>query len=172
MNHVRLFAGAIAAAMMTYGGSIVSIASAQEEAPSDPLSNVCATIDVINPGDMLIKSEASAHLTNPFDRRTTGYTVVCGRRCPSTRRSTIPFFFANGEQAGEVARYFPNFSGNGRPRFYGGTGRAAQHFARRIARQARRLSEGQNLYLHMSRAETGETTSCVEFSPQGRNGSL
>jgi len=138
----------------------------------DQLSEVCATITVINPGELLIKSEASAHLTNPLDRRATGYTVVCGSRCPSTRRATIPFFYANGTQAGEVARYFPNFSGNGRPRFYGGTGLASQHFARRIARQARRTAEGQNLYLQLSRAETGTATSCMEFSSQGRNGSL
>lgn len=144
---------------------------AAQESP-DPLSQVCATIEPIEPGDLLIKSEASSHFTNPLDRRTTGYTLVCARKCPSLKRETLPFFFANGTQAGELARYRPNFSGNGRPRFYGGTGRAPQHFARRIARQARRIAEGSNLYLQMSRVSSGSRTRCVEFSPSGRNGSL
>ncbi len=147
-------------------------AMAQEEETPDPLSSVCATIDVIEPGDLLIKSEASAHFSNPLDRRTTGYTLVCARRCPSLRRTTLPFYFANGTLAGELARYLPNFSGNGRPRFYGGTGRAPQHFARRLARQARRIAEGGSLYLQMSRVAAGPRTRCVEFAPSGRNGSL
>lgn len=149
------------------------VAPSHTHAQSSPaLQQVCATISSIGSGELLIKSEASAHMTNPLDRRTTGYTLVCGRRCPSLRRTTIPFFYSNGELAGELARYLPNFSGNGRPRFYGGTGRAKQHHSTRIARKARRITSGNFLYLQMSKAETGRKTSCVQFFPSGRNGSL
>ena len=135
------------------------------------LSDVCASIETIEPGEMLIKSEISKHISKA-DRRATGYTIVCGSKCLARGRATMPFFYSNGEVAGYVARYLPNFSGNGKRRFYGGVGKAPQHFASEIALYADTLATGPLLYMQNSKAESGASTTCMEFNPRGRNGGL
>ena len=136
--------------------------------PTGGLSSVCAVTSPIQPLEMLIKSEASAHI-NDGDLRTTGYTVVCGTVCPKNLRKA-DFFYANGEYAGSVG-YYGTFSGNGQPRLYGAAGDAEQHFALEIAAKAATIGNGM-LYLQVSAATTGETTACKEFAPAGRNGSI
>jgi hypothetical protein len=139
--------------------------------PSDvppSLANVCASAAPIAPGEMLIKSEASKHI-HGADPRATGYTVVCGQICPVSLRYA-PFYYSNGELAGAVA-YYGRFSGNGQPRLYGAVGKAPQHIASQIARKAATIGNGK-LYLQMSGDTSGPGTSCKEFNPTGRNGSL
>jgi len=135
---------------------------------SPELSNVCASITAISPGEMLIKSEASKHINNG-DLRASGYTVVCAAQCPVNVKYA-PFFYANGELAGAVAKY-GLFSGNHRPRMYGAVGQAPQHNAGQIAQKARSIGSGK-LYLQISAATSGAETVCKEFNPTGRNGSL
>lgn len=135
------------------------------------LSNVCASIDQMDNGEMLIKSEISKHISKG-DRRASGYTVVCASKCLARGRAAVPFFYSNGEVAGYVARYLPNFSGNGKRRFYGGVGAAPQHFASQIAAYADTLETGGMLYMQTSKSESGERTTCMEFNPRGRNGGL
>lgn len=131
---------------------------------SGSLKAVCATSSPINPGELLIKSDPSDHI-HLIDARTTGYTVVCARLCPRNI-SLTPFFYANGELAGEVASY-GLFSGNGQPRMYGAVGLARQHFSNEIAAKAAKIGNGK-LYLQMDPSGS----SCKEFNPLGRNGSL
>jgi hypothetical protein len=132
------------------------------------LNAVCASRSSIASGEMLIKSEASDHIHNG-DPRTTGYTLVCARLCPSNQ-SYAQFFYSDGSFAGAVARY-GTFRGNGRPRLYGAVGRAPQHFASEIADKAASIGNGK-LYLQISAATEGRGTVCKEFNPTGRNGSL
>ena len=140
-------------------------------AQAQTLSSVCETVETIEAGEMLIKSEISKHISKT-DRRASGYTVVCGSNCLARGRPTTPFFYSNGEVAGYVARYLPNFSGNGKRRFYGGVGKAPQHFADQIAAYADTLTSGPMLYMQTSKIESGSGTTCVEFNPRGRNGGL
>lgn len=128
------------------------------------LSAVCASTSLISSGEMLIKSEASNHI-HDGDARTTGYTVVCGALCPA-HLNYVPFFYSNGELAGAVG-YYGLFSGNGRPRLYGAAGDADQHFASAIAKRAAQIGNGK-LYLQMK----PDGSSCKQFNPSGRNGSL
>jgi hypothetical protein len=138
-------------------------------APTDPgLASVCASSLEILPGELLVKSEPSNHIGR-HDPRTQGYTVVCAALCPQNLRYT-PFYYANGELAGAVAIY-GRFSGNGQPRLYGAVGQAPAHNAKEIAKRATTIGNGK-LYLQMSAAVTGEGTTCKEFFPSGRNGSL
>lgn len=132
------------------------------EPPSGGLEAVCRTVSPIALGEMLVKSEISDHI-HGGDPRATGYTVVCARLCPAGRNN-VPFFYADGTQAGSVG-YYGTFSGNGRPRLYGAAGGAPQHFVSQIAPEAARRGNGK-LYLDMGNG------SCKEFNPTGRNGSL
>ena len=133
--------------------------------PEGGLAAVCSEVSPISAGEMLIKSDPSGHIGR-HDPRTTGYTVVCARDCPTTLRYT-PFYYANGELAGAVAMY-GLFSGNGRPRLYGAVGQAPQHDARAIASKAATLGNGK-LYISMGGTALSR---CKEFAPLGRNGSL
>lgn len=132
------------------------------DAAPESLRSVCSSVTEVSPGEMLIKSQASPHI-NSGDARASGYTVVCGSQCPQNM-SNVPFYFANGEQAGSVG-YYGKFSGNGRPRLYGAASSAPQHFAKDIARRAAGIGNG-FLYLQM-----GDGT-CKSFSPIGRNGAI
>jgi hypothetical protein len=136
--------------------------------PPESLGRVCAAHSPIAPGELLIKSEPSSHI-HGGDPRTTGYTVVCARICPSNL-SYAQIFYSDGSFAGAVAKYGV-FRGNRKPRLYGAVGRAPQHFAAQVATQASRIGNGK-LYLQMSSATTGVGTWCKEFLPVGRNGSL
>lgn len=136
--------------------------------PPESLGRVCAAHSPIAPGELLIKSEPSSHI-HGGDPRTSGYTVVCARLCPSNL-SYAQIYYSDGSFAGAVAKYGV-FRGNRRPRLYGAVGRAPQHFAAQIATQASRIGNGK-LYLQMSSATTGSGTWCKEFVPVGRNGSL
>lgn len=146
---------------------------ANEPPPSNPgspapgsLRGVCSTISSIAAGEMLIKSEISKHI-HGGDPRATGYTVVCARICPNSM-SRVPFYYANGEEAGAVG-YYSTFSGNGQPRLYGAAASADQHFAGQIAQRARGIGSGK-LYLKMNGGDG--PGACKEFEPTGRNGSL
>ncbi len=142
-----------------------------DETPTVPvggLADVCASYTAIGAGQMLIKSEISKHI-NPGDARATGYTFICGSQC-TAKLNKSDFFYANGAYAGSVG-YYGRFSGNNKPRLYGAAGGAPQHFASTIARTARTIGNGK-LYMQVSSASTGSATSCKEFNPTGRNGSL
>lgn len=133
------------------------------------LAEVCASVSEIGAGEMLVKSEISDHISNPTDKRSTGYTCVCARLCPRNL-SRADFFYENGEYAGSVG-YYGRFSGNGQPRLYGAAGAAPQHFVRDIAAKARTIGSGR-LYLQISKERSGPATACKAFFPVGRNGSL
>jgi hypothetical protein len=150
------------------GGGETPVDEQPRETPAGGLADVCATTSVIGAGQMLIKSEISDHI-NSGDPRATGYTVVCAADCPKNLRKT-DFFYADGSYAGSVG-YYGTFSGNGRPRLYGAAGGAEQHFVSQIAPKAAGIGNGK-LYMQMSSATSGPATSCKEFNPTGRNGSL
>ena len=150
---------------------VVAVLLLATSARAQSLEAVCESIETIDAGELLIKSEISKHISKG-DRRASGYTVVCGSKCLARGRVTTPFFYSNGEVAGYVARYLPNFSGNGKRRFYGGVGKAPQHFAEQIAAYADTLASGAMLYMQTSKVEGGSGTTCMEFNPRGRNGGL
>lgn len=133
------------------------------EPPSGGLAAVCNSTSTVGPGQMLIKSEISAHI-HGGDPRATGYTVVCAAQCPAGR-DYVPFYYSDGAEAGGVG-YYGTFSGNGRPRLYGAASDAPQHFVSEIAPQASQRGRNGKLYLAMGNG------SCKEFSPLGRNGGL
>lgn len=133
------------------------------------LDAVCAQRSAIMPGELLIKAEISAHINNPNDPRTSGYTLVCAKQCPKNQNKA-DFFYADGSYAGSVG-YYGRFSGNGKPRLYGAAGDAPQHFVSIIAPAAKLIGNGK-LYMQMSKATTGAETVCKEFNPKGRNGGL
>jgi hypothetical protein len=139
--------------------------------PSAPpgLDTVCAQRSSIAPGELLIKSEISDHISNPADPRTSGYTLVCAKQCPKNLNKA-DFFYADGLYAGSVG-YYGTFRGNGKPRLYGAAGEAPQHFVSIIAPAAKLIGNGK-LYMQMSKETTGSATVCKEFNPKGRNGGL
>lgn len=139
-------------------------AERRNRAKNRALSNVCKSVRTYSGNQGLIKSEISNHISKG-DRRATGYTYVCGTGACG-RSSCLSFYYSDGSLAGKFGRYFPNFSGNGKPRFYGGTGCAPQHFASQIARTARSKRTGQSLYLDLGGKQ------CIQFNPTGRNGGV
>ncbi len=133
---------------------------------SGTLAAVCAAHSPVEFPQMFIKSQASGHLSDP---RSTGYTVLCGTQCPVNRKKA-DFFYADGTYAGSVGIYSV-WTPTGKPRMYGAASAAPQHFARTIARKAKRIGNGK-LYLQISRANKGSGTFCKEFAPTGRVGGV
>lgn len=133
-----------------------------------PLAGVCAHYSPVEFPQMLIKSQASGHISGG-DPRSTGYSLMCGTQCPvNTRKADI--YYADGTYAASVGIY-SIWGATNKPRMYGGAGAAAPHNARKIARRAKSLGNGK-LYLQVSRARTGSNTFCKEFNPTGRNGGV
>lgn len=141
--------------------------------PAPGLRKVCARTSKIGDAEMLVKSEASDHITNPLDRRTTGYTLVCNDICPEriSRKGKTAFYYSDGVKAGELG-YYGTFFGNGKPRAYGAAGGAPQHFAAEISKAASTKGRDGTLYLLMTQVREGSATSCKRFNATGRTGSV
>ena len=117
------------------------------------LASVCSSTAPLR--NMLIKSELSHHISNPGDGRQGGYTLVCGKQCPT--RFPVNFYYCDGTLAGKFG-YYGRWNGNGKPRAYGGAGGAPPHSVSKIAANARRKKCGSLLYLPVS------GKSCVSWS--------
>jgi hypothetical protein len=127
------------------------------------LKSVCKSVSSIAPGQMLVKSELSNHISAPGDSRQGGYTLVCGNQCAKLPAS---IFYSDGNLAARLG-YYGTFSGNGKPRAYCGVGTPSCN-ARSIAGVASRKKTGKLLYLQTN----PKTKSCKSFNASGRNGGV
>lgn len=137
------------------------------------LKAVCQTIIQVNAHDLLYKSDPSNGIQTT-DCRTKGYTLVCGKICPSRtkRREVTGFYYSDGIVAGQLG-YYGTFAENNQPRAYGCVGGAAPHDATQIAIQANIKPRNGFLYLLMSDKRDGSPgTLCAKVSSTGRTGSV
>lgn len=136
------------------------------------LSKVCAKVSKVVNGELLVKSEASTHI-NPNDCRTTGYTLVCGSKCPSSinAHGITALYFSDGTRAAQLG-YYGTFAQNGKPRAYGCSNGAPQHYAAKIAVEAKEKGRNGKLYLRMASDKTGPNTLCKEVNAEGRTGDV
>lgn len=108
------------------------------------LAGICSSSLPVE--SFLIKAEASNHI-NPGDRRTTGYSLICGRECV---QFPAFFFYCDGTPAasfGYYGKWSRSHGGNGMPRAYGAAGGQPQHYVRKIRAIARKKTCGRMLYL-------------------------
>ena len=128
------------------------------------LAKVCPSITSFGPGQGLIKSQISHHIS-PGDPRATGYTYVCCSQCAAAFPVTI--YYSDGTQAGRFG-YYGRYSANGKPRAYCGAGGVPPCSVSSIYARARGLRTGSDLYLKLNSRQ------CVRFNgaPGARNGSI